>query len=799
MRGRSTLKELRCGGEQDRGLDTAAQIASVFEGKCAPVALRPANKRVTLLVSTPICTLAPMRPTSPSRPLLTLVLLAASAAGISACEQTAKPQKTQEASPSAGRPPLSRPYAPLPNAPVSKSAVNVGGLANHEGTLVAAGRREGGVDRTYFSFSTDGGATFGPASLPNGDGGDPLKPTLVAGGTKGWLAMDPLNHVLWMSADGKEWKKLASPKGLDQDATFKGMAVGRDGFILAGQVGSPGDEQHRGAIWRSPDGVQWTDVTLPDGQASIVGKVVAGHGALVAVGQKTLDGSNHGLAWTSSDDGVTWVSAPVARAQGNDRPRWWLEEVVVTPTGFIAIGTDAKRGEAQRPVICSTPLPVATLTCQNGPTDLKGPNVRGHQFRPVGSFNYLTTRSDAGFSFTVQRESGGQWEPVTFADGTNPTSLKDITGLQGSGSSLILSASVVGPNGSMSPRTWRSSEGGPFTPSEFGDVGNRPPLWTTGFTRWHDADWMVGTSGYEPAVWRLPNGGNPAPPIALSGANQVTALDARSSQEAMLVVGYHKDDWKTTLWMTTDGSTFSQAVNMSFPDGEGFRYHDLLRVGGRWVLFGDTVSKNVTKAVTMVSADGLSWSPGPAMNSLFVGPVTAAASDEKTAVIAGQEKEAKLGVTTDGLTWQPKAIPPPDGATRIKVLDMSVEGSTVIAAAAVDMGDKTVIRVAHSRDGATTWTWDPGAELQEATSDIRLHRTNTGYQVLSNVTKGRRRPKLWVSSDGVTWKETPVRDQAFDDPDADVNCRIAGTDPSLQCTVDGPTDERTGFVTVRQG
>lgn len=123
-------------------------------------------------------------------------------------------------------------------------------------------------------------------------------------------------------------------RGFEGDTTVSDVVAHGGGLVAAGWVGE-GDES-RAAVWTSPDGQDWTEVSShalaePAGQR-IYALAATDDDRLVAVG-RTVDGdTNHLGAWTSPD-GLEWARSEPEFASSTGY------SVVDTPHGLVAAGT----------------------------------------------------------------------------------------------------------------------------------------------------------------------------------------------------------------------------------------------------------------------------------------------------------------------------------------------------------------------------------------------------------------------------------------------------------------------------
>jgi hypothetical protein len=125
---------------------------------------------------------------------------------------------------------------------------------------------------------------------------------------------------------------VAFISGATPGITLRDLAVGPSGLIAAGK------DVRGGVVVTSPDGVQWTRV--PDNAAldhATLVSVAARPGLSVATG--TIEGSRHGLVWTSTD-GLTWKSAGDVLTGSTA-----VADLAAGPRAFVVVGSMKLRAD----------------------------------------------------------------------------------------------------------------------------------------------------------------------------------------------------------------------------------------------------------------------------------------------------------------------------------------------------------------------------------------------------------------------------------------------------------------------
>ncbi len=140
---------------------------------------------------------------------------------------------------------------------------------------------------------------------------------LVAVGSSGWE-----KPVMWYSATGSTWAKVALPESMFKAAHLGDVSAVPVGFVASGTIGGTdhsnengylGDWGGQAAGWWSPDGRTWAkaSVELPQNGGVLLGHVYATAHGLVAVGANTRGDAPVDESWTSTD-GKSWSTFTVA-------------------------------------------------------------------------------------------------------------------------------------------------------------------------------------------------------------------------------------------------------------------------------------------------------------------------------------------------------------------------------------------------------------------------------------------------------------------------------------------------------
>ncbi|MFC3500351.1 hypothetical protein ACFOOK_05130 [Micromonospora krabiensis] len=212
-------------------------------------------------------------------------------------------------------------------------AVNVSRLAGGPGGWLITGNRSSGAAAWVSADAAEFALVEGAPQLASDAAGVSWAFDAVAG-PEGWLAVGgvlPAGRIdrdpaVWVSADGRSWRRTVLPGSRDYEELQRVALV--DGVPVA--VGLRGGTF---GAWRQ-ESSGWVAAgafgrRAGAGVPSVTGLVAAG-GRLVAA---VADGERHSV-WESADRGATWrpVWTPVSPAAGTDRDvavvavgdRWWL-------------------------------------------------------------------------------------------------------------------------------------------------------------------------------------------------------------------------------------------------------------------------------------------------------------------------------------------------------------------------------------------------------------------------------------------------------------------------------------------
>ncbi len=184
---------------------------------------------------------------------------------------------------------------------------------------------------------------------------------ILAGGTHyhpNQFGLYNLDARVWLSADGTSWTRVDAPTlgGPGWQYITAVLATPTGLFAAGGDiVGQPG-LHNDAAIWRSEDGITWTQIEDPAlggiGAQHISALALDGAG-MIAVGYDTASLGNRLPAVWTSPDGIRWTrTVDAALAEPGHR---WMNAIAIGPLGLVAVGGDGTRPVGDPVVWSRTP------------------------------------------------------------------------------------------------------------------------------------------------------------------------------------------------------------------------------------------------------------------------------------------------------------------------------------------------------------------------------------------------------------------------------------------------------------
>jgi hypothetical protein len=152
----------------------------------------------------------------------------------------------------------------------------------------------------------------------------------VASSDVGILVVEPAAGAqAWYTADGSEWVEVKIPELLGRGGGSARIAATNDAFVVAA----------RGRIWRSTDGIDWTESVVDpdvfDGEDAGISTLEATPFGFVAGGFEGPNDSRYPVIWHSVD-GIAWSKDAVAL--GDPRPgNEWIYDLAGSELGVVAV------------------------------------------------------------------------------------------------------------------------------------------------------------------------------------------------------------------------------------------------------------------------------------------------------------------------------------------------------------------------------------------------------------------------------------------------------------------------------
>jgi hypothetical protein len=200
---------------------------------------------------------------------------------------------------------------------------------------------------------------------------------------------------VWTSTDGSAWAEVTTT-GLDQPADLVAVSADADALYAAGLLregSEPAVGRFRPAIWRSTDGRHWESVTPPgtgaDGYAS---DLIARPGSVIV----SLQSHDGGSIWRSADGGATWSPATVE--VGSENPRWAVESIAGLGEQLVAVGWAQGDTGGALLILVSSDDGVTWTSAPGSEAMPSGDRLGARVVTAAGAFWISTSEFNSGFS-----------------------------------------------------------------------------------------------------------------------------------------------------------------------------------------------------------------------------------------------------------------------------------------------------------------------------------------------------------------------------------------------------------------
>lgn len=597
------------------------------------------------------------------------------------------------------------------------------------GTLASANTvRFNGINATVLTAS----ATELVAVVPGGATSGPLQ-VITAGGT----ATSSVSFAVSVTNPGATWRTRTIGPGIDESLSRTAIAhngtrfvtVGSGSFeasmdariwTTTGEVASASDVAWNGQLFvavggsywvnTSADGLSWSTRTLPSGNSSDLGAVVAGPSLWVAVGEA-------GAIFTSVD-GITWT----ARSSGTSKN---LVDVAWAANRFVAVGEGG-----------------AVVTSGDGVNWTLQPAPTTDSFTAVGGSSSLIVASTYPYP-------GSQDQLLTSVDGVTWQSPAPGLGIFNSiihAGGRLVAAGDYGSATSIDGVVWVDSPHAPAILESVVHVGGQyvavgidggstnSVLISADGLNWriaqsaHDLrrlarsaqDGRLVAAGISHVTRNSTDNGATWEMVLLgTGSQNYPFIDLVWSPSAAAFVGHVQISANQYAYTSVDGSSWTQRGYMPC-------YGALAASPTRLV----NVGSSLVGACVSVSDNGASWtSVTPPSSTLMKGVFWA----DSQFVAVGNS--GLIATSPDGQTW---TLRPSNVMTTL--YGGVGSGSNLVVVGA----DGTIVT---SSDGGLTWT----PRISNATATLR-HAAFNGNTYLVTGTGG----TLLRSSDGQSWSRESV-------------------------------------------
>lgn len=680
-------------------------------------------------------------------------------------------------------------FASLPDKPPGVTQT-LRSLATDGKRIVMTGTVLGSQDAAQFLYSDDQGASWNRGA-PTGDAAARMIPgesvgLLTArtkdGKTEWWGLASVEDHLYaWQSSDGKSWSRsdLVGIPTKDVRITA-GAASAEAGFILVGAKGSNKVGEGNPIIWRSQDGINWSEQLVLETKGLF--ERVATRGATVSAGGAAVVHETEGITATtllerSADGGTTWQPVPVAEPADSTKHITEATAVEATDSGFLIGGSFSVADGNCRPWI-ATSVDGAEWAFEVAPAragDRVTVNALGHTAQ--GEVVVLEDLDARRGGMSVQVGDGSAWSAATLPVETDKVTHQDslFTG----DSTVLLAVSVDGtPN---EGQLWRSTDGGrtfakvDIAPPASAQPSVRPSILT--------AAAAYGTAQGLTVAWPRKSDGTYGPALVLGDAPANSLSGAVTGPGGSVVWGSFDTDGRGNAQtrFTADGKNFTISAPNEF--NVVTTYHsssisDVIWAHDRWLAVGDRTTNGSarTSALVFTSTDGVHWAQGSGTSIERTGddygdsdPLTDLLGLYKNGREMAAVAELKTGAVSVGRRYvddvSHAAFWLSSDLEKWKLADLPVDGLTSSSASAVHAsGGDTVVAIGSGmKEGATestgmvwtstdagkTWTRQPLGP--EAKAQPLLLAVAHGTFVIVQGQDSDRSLKGWTSKDGATW------------------------------------------------
>jgi hypothetical protein len=609
----------------------------------------------------------------------------------------------------------------------------LGPVASDGNDIVAAGDETGSeTAHAEFFVSQDAGKTWQLATV---EGSPPTghAPTQIAVGPDGWVAVGP--NSIWTSKNGIDWT-LSSATGMPMAAgdTINALTRTANGFLAAG--GNDG----KPVVWTSANGTTWqrTTPTL-NGATSITS--AAGTSNAIVITSKTT-------AWRSTD-GVNWTQVTVPQTDAKNA----FTGVAQIANGFVIIRPGAARSQAiaYTSATGQTWTRSATIATADGAALTLG-QVSG------GTTGAVLTGSADGFLIAFITSNGTNWtgtDPIgtTKQDTESGVALTTNNVAVATGATPFANArrqpllALVGAQGTATHVTITGAVTNELTVNAIAASGGTQVA--------------AGSADGFPAIWASANGGSSwtrATSAALNRAGIQRLTSVADGNAGWVAVGgvVSGATAHPVVVTSADGTNWTAADNEGAFDGGGETATSVAAGTSGYVVAGQQggnavawFSKGLTgwQLVALPDAAGATVSAVTASGSGFVAVGTNAG-------------HPVAWISHNGVSWTSVTITLPAGATSGELGFVAANGDRLVAAGASTTAGTPKPFAVVSSDGGSTWA-DSDIDVMAADNATitGLTAAGSGFTAIGTTSSAPGTENVVILSlrTGTTWTEaTPT-------------------------------------------
>lgn len=646
----------------------------------------------------------------------------------------------------AGYPPARAATADFTDTPALAGrgiAAPLGQVATFGATIVAVGGQSGArIPRARFYVSADNGRTWQLGTV-QGDPPPGQAAALVAGGSRGWVAVGPT--AVWTSQNAHDWASHPQLPQLAGDKITTLTATG-SGFLAAG-TNVPGGNAAKASpvVWLSANGTTWqrlgvTRLGLAAGNGRVLGITgAAASGGVIVMSGTVAGAANASGVWQSANGGTTWTAVTVPAGGGASAT---IAGLAPLRGGFVAVRSAPVGGTTGAAVYTSANGTAwrqsATLRTADGSPLTLGPVSGG----PIGA---VVSGQAHGLDIAFLSPDGKTW---TGTDPAGTATAEQVSGvaLTAAGQAVFSGTSTSTAAEQQPVLTLIGAQGA----ARQVNIGAIPGAVTAelainAIAASGTTQVAAGSADGLPALWVSADGGS----TWTRGAGATQAVLGRQGDEQLTGVTHGAMGWLAVGGGATaaqgpvvvgspDGRTWTALDGAAAFAGQGQVVTAAAAGPAGYVIVGHQLAGGRTVAAAWDAAGLTSWQRAaialPATGDSQLDAVTVTGKGFVAVGSAGTRAAAWLSPT--GRTWSLVTVPQPAGAVSAQ-LDFVAANGTTIAATGIEVtaAGQRVPFAAVSANGGTTWT---PAELPApaARSGTAANTTVTGVTALAAAGSG---------------------------------------------------------------